>query len=353
MVSQKRFLVTGGAGFLGEHVCRTLAERGADVVSVDLEPMADPLLLEKVNHSIGDVRDHELLRRLMEGVDVVVHAAAALPLWSADEIHSVNEEGTLAVLSTAHELGVGRVVHISSTAVYGVPKKHPIEETDALVGVGAYGKSKIAAEKLCRLYREKGLCVSVIRPKTFIGTGRLGVFQILFDWVQKGAKIPIIGTGNNRYQLLEVGDLVEAIVLASTAESTLANDDFNVGADRFGTVQEDVGALCAVADSGSRVFPVPALLVKPVLRALELAHLSPLYKWVYGTADKESYVSIEKIKERLGWQPKKSNADTLVDTYLWYVSQYQEYRGGLGVTHKVAWDQGALKLARRLMGGKK
>jgi nucleoside-diphosphate-sugar epimerase len=353
MVIGKRFLVTGGAGFLGEHVCRTLVERGAVVRSLDLEPMADLSLLEKIDHHIGDVRDFELLGRLMQRVDVVVHAAAALPLWSAAEIHSVNEEGTLTVLSAAYELGVERVVHISSTAVYGVPKRHPIEESDPLVGVGAYGKSKIMAEEVCREYRERGLCVSILRPKTFIGTGRLGVFQILFDWVQKGARIPIIGSGKNRYQLLAVGDLVEAILLASTAEKEKVNDVFNVGAEVFGTVQEDVGALCNAAGTRSCVLKTPALPIKLVLRVLELMGLSPLYKWVYGTADKESYVSVEKIKSQLGWQPKKSNAETLVDTYLWYVSEYQEYRGGLGVTHKVAWDQGALSLARRVLGGRR
>src|SRR5439155_414280 len=90
------------------------------------------------------------------------------------------------VLRAARVAGVERVVYISSTAVYGVPEKHPIEEDDPLIGVGPYGESKIVAERICLETRADGYCVPVLRPKTFVGRGRLGVFQILYDWVHDG-----------------------------------------------------------------------------------------------------------------------------------------------------------------------
>ncbi len=68
----------------------------------------------------------------------------------------------------------------------------------------------------------------IIRPKTFIGSGRLGVFQILYDWVENGKKIPVIGNGENHYQLLEVEDLVEAIYLALTLPKEKVDDTFNI-----------------------------------------------------------------------------------------------------------------------------
>ena len=77
-----------------------------------------------------------------------------------------------------------------------MPEKHPITEEDAKIGVGPYGESKVMAEQLVQDFRKEGSVISSIRPKTFIGTGRLGVFQILFDWIQKGARIPIIGNGD-------------------------------------------------------------------------------------------------------------------------------------------------------------
>jgi nucleoside-diphosphate-sugar epimerase len=187
----------------------------------------------------------------------------------------------------------------------------------------------------------------VVRPKTFIGTERLGVFQILCDWVRLGKRIPIIGSGHNRYQLLEVTDLVSAILLLATSKPTI-NDTFNVGAQHFATVREDVGALCEFAGSGSRPFPVPSLLVKPALRALEALHLSPLYRWVYDTADKDSFVSIDKLKS-LGWQPKFSNSQALIHMYKWYLKHYQEVESQSGTTHRVGWDQGVLGFLKKFL----
>jgi len=345
------YLITGGSGFLGCHLAEDLLKRGHKVRTLDIAPLEEPGLVGHVEATLGDVRDEEAVRKALQGADRVIHAAAALPLASRQEILSTNRGGTKNVLKKVQEQGRSRLIHISSTAVYGVPDRHPIHEDDELVGVGAYGESKILAEQLIQEFREQGSVITCIRPKTFIGTGRLGVFQILFDWVQKGARIPIIGSGKNRYQLLEVKDLVEAIILAAEGDEQLANDTFNVGATEFLTVKDDMGALCSAAGSGSRILPTPALPVKAVLRLLEKMRLSPLYQWVYDTADKDSFVSTERIQRSLGWKPKYSNADTLVNTYHWYENEYPAYQGKVGTTHKVAWDQGALRLVRKVLGG--
>jgi nucleoside-diphosphate-sugar epimerase len=350
-LSGKQYLITGGSGFLGCHLSEELLRRGADVRTIDIAPLEEPGLIGKVDAVLGDVRDEHAMMKALQGVDRVIHAAAALPLASAQEIRSTNIGGTGTVLKAVRDQGKSRMVHISSTAVYGVPEKHPIDEEDEKVGVGAYGESKVLAEELVQDFRDQGSVISTIRPKTFIGTGRLGVFQILFDWVQKGARIPIIGSGENRYQLLEVKDLVDAILLAAEADEQKANDNFNVGADRFGKVLEDIGALCEQAGSGSRVMTTPAKPVKLVLKALEKMRLSPLYQWVYDTADKDSFVSTEKIQRELGWRPKYSNAESLKRTYDWYENEYEDYQGQYGTTHKVAWSQGALGLVRKILGG--
>ena len=352
-----KVLITGGAGFLGYHLAALCAERGAEVGLFDLA-VADLSEYPAGTRSFtGDVRDptavDRALRELgMSDGDVVVHAAAALPLWRPADIRSTNVEGTRTVLGEARRLGIERVVYVSSTAVYGVPEKHPIDEMDPLVGVGPYGESKIAAERVCADQRAQGYCVPVLRPKTFLGTGRLGVFQILYDWVHDGKRIPVLGSGRNRYQLLEVDDLCDAIWRAATAPPGAANGTFNVGATRFATVREDVGALCEFAGSGARIFPVPAWPAKLALRALESVNLSPLYRWVYGTADKDSYVSVERIREVLGWEPRYSNAEALTRAYEWYLEHRSDLTASgkkTGVTHRVAWDQGALKLLKKLM----
>lgn len=349
--SGKTYLITGGSGFLGGHLATELLRRGAKVRSLDIAPLEEPNLMGEVEDIRGDVRNEEDVRKALQGVDRVIHAAAALPLASKPEIFSTNVEGTKTLLEAIQRQGKSRLVHISSTAVYGIPKKHPIDEQDEQHGVGSYGESKVLAEQLIQEFRRQGSVISTIRPKTFIGTGRLGVFQILFDWVQKGARIPIIGSGLNRYQLLEVKDLVEAILLASEADEVKANDNFNVGAKRFSTVRDDIGSLCEAAGRGSRIMATPAMPVKVVLRILEKMRLSPLYQWVYDTADKDSFVSTEKIEKTLGWEPKFSNAETLVNTYRWYENEYEDYQGAYGTSHRVAWRQGALGLVRKVLGG--
>ncbi len=243
-------LITGGAGFLGFHLAQKFRDRFEKIIIFDLAealPAEYPPNCEFVK---GDVRDRDLLENVLAGVDLVVHGAAALPLWPSKDIMEINVEGTRRVLEAAQKNKIKRVVYISSTAVYGVPDKHPLYEDDKVQGVGPYGESKILAEKICEEFRTQGLCVPIVRPKTFIGIGRLGVFQILYDWVAAGKKIPIIGNGQNRYQLLEVEDLAEAIYLTLTLPEEKVNETFNIGAEKFATVAEDVGALCQYAGQG-------------------------------------------------------------------------------------------------------
>lgn len=344
-----RVLITGGAGFFGLHMATKLANQGHHVELLDIAVFNTEEYPAGVIFHTGDVRDVKLLYKLCEGMDAVVHAAAALPLWKPADIFSTNREGTLMVLEAARQCGVERVVQISSTAVYGVPEKHPILEDDPRVGVGPYGIAKIQAEEICERYREMGQQVTIIRPKTFIGIGRLGVFQILFDWVHNGNRIPIIGSGTNHYQLLEVEDLVDSVILALTGPKEAANDTFNVGARQFDTVYEDVQALCEYAGNGARVMTTPAGPIKFSLEVFNKLGLSPLYPWVYATADKDSFVSTEKIERALGWEPHYSNAEALIRSYQWYLEHYKEVEGASGVTHRVAWDQGILRVFRKIL----
>ena len=336
--------ISGGAGFLGLHLARRLLADGHTVRTLDIVPLDDPELERSVEELRGDVRDADRVRELVEGAEVVVHAAAALPIQaSRDSIRSVNVGGTETVLRAARDAGVRRVVFISSTAVYGVPEKHPIEEDDPLVGVGWYGESKIDAEALCRVAAVE---TTIVRPKTFVGAERLGVFEILFDWIREGRRIYVLGKGHNRYQLLGVADLVEAIVRAAYAPEA-AGETFNVGATEFGTVRSDLQALIDHAGSSSRLRPVPAKPAEIVLRALELLHLSPLAEWHYKTAHKDSFVDVSKSQRLLGWQPRLSNREALIETYDWYLAN-RERVGGAGVTHRVPWNQQALGLLKRL-----
>jgi nucleoside-diphosphate-sugar epimerase len=336
--------ISGGAGFLGLHLARRLLADGHDVRTLDVVPLDDADLERSVDELRGDVRDRDSVVKLVQGAGVVVHAAAALPIQaSRGSIRSVNVGGTENVLRAADDAGVRRVIFISSTAVYGVPEKHPIEEDDPLVGVGSYGESKIDAEGLCRVAAVE---TTIVRPKTFIGAERLGVFEILFDWIREGRRIYTLGKGQNRYQLLAVEDLVDAIVRAA-GEPAAARETFNIGATEFGTVRSDLQALIDHARSSSRLQPVPVKPAEIALRGLELLRVSPLAEWHYKTAHKDSFVDVSKAQRLLGWQPRLSNRDALIQTYDWYLANRGRV-GGAGVTHRVPWNQQALGLLKRL-----
>ncbi|MHB8578493.1 MAG: NAD-dependent epimerase/dehydratase family protein [Ignavibacteriaceae bacterium] len=341
-----KFLVTGGAGFLGINLVRYLQFRGHDVVSLDIVKFDYPDMNGKISVITGDIRNKETVEIAMKGIDVVVHTAAALPLYSAEEIFSTDIEGTKNLLEGAESNKVKRFIHISSTAVYGIPDHHPLFEHDKLDGVGPYGKAKIEAEKECDNFRKKGLCVSIIRPKSFVGPERLGVFDLLYDWAYDGKGFPMIGSGNNRYQLLDVEDLCEAILLCATLEKNKVNDTFNIGAKEYTTMKEDYQAVLDSAGFGKKIIGLPEKPTIALLKILSALKLSPLYKWVYETASKDSFVSIEKAERVLGYSPKYSNKDALIKNYKWYKEHKNDFKNTSGVSHRVPWKQGLLRVAK-------
>lgn len=344
----KTYFITGGSGFLGINLIRFLLDKGHKIISYDIAEFdySEKDNTEDVTLIKGDIRDFELLKESMKKVDIVIHCAAALPLYSKEDIYSIDLQGTKNVIKAAHENNVERVIHISSTAVYGIPDHHPLFENDKLEGVGPYGEAKIKAEKVCLEFREKGMCIPIIRPKSFVGPERLGVFAIYYDWIRRGKNIPIVGWGKNRYQLLDVRDLCDAIYLCTTKEKEIVNDTFNIGAKEYTTMKEDFGAVLNYAGFGKKIIGTPAKPLILVLRLLELLNLSPLYKWVYETAPEDSFVSIEKAEKQLNYLPKYSNKQALIDNYKWYLENYKEYENKTGVSHRVPWKQGILSIIR-------
>ena len=343
-----KVFITGGSGFLGINMIRHLLGKGiTEIVSYDLMPFDYPER-DRVISVTGDIRDLVGLKGAMRGATWVIHAAAALPLYSKEDILSTDIDGTRNVLAAAKECGAERFIQVSSTAVYGIPDHHPLVEEDRVSGVGPYGQAKIAAEMACLEARGEGRCVAIVRPKSFIGPERLGVFALLYDWAYTGHNFPMIGSGKNRYQLLDVEDLCEAIWLCCTKPADCVNDTFNIGAREFTTMREDYQAVLDEAGHGKRIVGFPARPVIWALRFLELLRLSPLYKWVYETACEDSFVSIDKATQKLGYAPKHSNKDALIRNYKWYVANLENFAKQSGVSHRVPWKQGILGIIKRV-----
>ena len=340
-------LLTGGSGFLGINMIRYLLKKGISVVSLDLVDFDYPER-NQIKEIKGDIRNISTVEKAMKGVDIVIHAAAALPLYTKKEIFSTDVEGTKKVLITAKNHNIKKFIHISTTAVYGIPDHHPLVEDDELIGVGPYGKAKIQAEELCIEFRKQGMIIPIIRPKSFIGPERLGVFALFYNWAKDGKNFPIIGNGKNNYQFLDVEDLCEAIYLCISLEDNIVNDIFNIGAKEFTTIKEDYQSVLDTAGFGKRIIGFPSWPVIQILRFLELLHLSPLYKWIYETAAKDSFVSIEKAEKKLGYSPIYSNKAALIRNYNWYLSNLDSFIEKSGKTHRVPWKQGILKFIKIL-----
>lgn len=342
----KKILITGGVGFLGVHLARRLLKDKYIVTLFDIADLDAQDLTGKAKVIKGDIRNKTAIDKAVKGNEYVVHAAAALPIQvSKKSIYSVNIDGTRNVLEACLHHKVKRVIFISSTAVYGVPKDLPEKEESPLDPIGFYGKSKVEGEKLCLEYTKKGLSVNIFRPKTFLGPERLGVFELWFEAIYKGRRVYILGKGNNKYQLLAVTDLVDAIVKALFTK--VSGEIFNIGAKEFGTWREDLGLVISCDKSKSKITSLPTLPSQIILAIFEKLHLSPIAAWHYRTMPVDSYVSIEKAQNLLNWHPKKSNSKLLLENYLWYKKNREKIINLVGNTHRVGWNFKILNLVSR------
>ncbi|NPV05577.1 MAG: NAD-dependent epimerase/dehydratase family protein [Syntrophaceae bacterium] len=337
-------LITGGSGFIGINIARQLLSRGEGVRILDLAAPEGDLPRGRWEFVRADVRDRERVIEACRGVRRVFHIAALVPISKAGRAFwDVNVGGTKNVLDGALRHGVSKVLHMSSSAVLGVRRPSPLDETAALDPIGVYARSKADGEALCLDYRTKGLDISIVRPRTVIGPGRLGIFSILFDWVRAGKTIYLIGPGTNRIQFVEVSELADACIRIAERAS---NDLFHIGTDRFGTLRDDLGALTAHAGSRSRIRSIPAALAIPLLRALDAMRLSPLADWHYYTYHKDFFFDVAKARTQLGWQPRLSNAEALAASYDWYAAHLDAAHRKTGTTHRAWLRQGILRLLR-------
>lgn len=342
----KSVLITGGTGFLGVHLARRFLKERWAVTLFDLAPLDAKDLIGKVQVVKGDVRNPEAVSAAVKGHDYIIHAAAALPIQRTKHlIYSVNIDGTRNMLEAALEHTVKRFVFISTTAVYGVPKHLPERETSPLDPIGYYGESKVAAEKLCLEYEKKGLETNIIRPKTFLGPERLGVFSLWFEAIYNSHRIFVLGNGKNKYQLLAVQDVVEACYLALT--KPVHGEIFNIGAREFQTWRKDLEAVIKQEKSSSKVTGLPVLPSQILLRILEFLNLSPLSAWHYLTMPVPSYVSTEKAEKLLGWKATQSNKELLLTSYDWYKQHRKKFLHKKGETHRVSWNFRILNLMSR------
>lgn len=338
-------LVTGGSGYFGSLLVAELRARGVPTRILDLVDAHDrPADVEFVE---GDIRSEESVRRAVDGVTTVYHNVAQVPLARDSTLfESVNVGGTRTLLGACEDANVDKVVYTSSSAVFGVPASNPVLPETPPTPIEPYGRAKFHGELLCRAAVSRGLDVTIIRPRTILGSGRLGIFGILFDWIADGANVPVLGTGDNVYQFVHARDLADACILAARRPGPAV---YNIGAEEFGTMREAIEHLCEYAGTGSRVRSVPIGLTSKAMQVSAALHLTPFgpYHWIMYSRDLWFDVTAAKID--LGWRAAYSTDAAMRDSYDWFIS----HRGDLGAvggsTHRRPARQGALALAKHVL----
>jgi nucleoside-diphosphate-sugar epimerase len=345
-MSEPIALITGGSGYFGSLLRDRLRARGRRVRVFDLSDADDrPPDVEFVQ---GDIRNPARLVEAVRGCDTVLHCVAQVPLAKDKKLfESVNVHGTRNLLQAAHDHHARKVIYVSSSAVFGAPKSNPVTEETPPAPGEAYGRAKLEGETLCRQFTDRGLDVTIIRPRTIMGHGRLGIFQILFEWIRQGDNIPVLGRGNNLYQFVHADDLADACILAAGRAGSAT---YNCGAARFGTMRQVLEHLCAHAKTGSQVRNVPmapAVALMKVTSSLGLSPLGAYHALMYG---RSMYFDIGKARRELGWQPKFSNNDMFTQSYDWYLAHRDKILQARHASHhRSAVNQGILALVRRLL----
>ena len=341
-MSPRRLLITGGAGYFGSVLAAQAAAAGHAVRVFDLNPPEDT----SVEHVIGDVRDVDSLREACDGIDVVMHNVAQVPLAKdRDLFFSVNVVGTANVLLAARDAGVGKLVHTSSSAIFGIPESNPVVEDTQPRPLEAYGVAKLEAEFLCRDAVAAGLDVSIVRPRTVLGHGRLGIMAILFEFVADGAPVFVLGSGANTYQFVHAEDLADACLRAALRPGP---ETYNIGCREFGTMRETLQALVDHAGTGSRVVSLPSKPAQLGMRVFGQSSLVPFapYHWLlYGES---LWFDVRKAETELDWHPTHSNASAVVESYEWFLRNRSTLRGAGRSHHQSPAKLGLLKLVKRL-----
>jgi nucleoside-diphosphate-sugar epimerase len=322
-------LVTGSSGLLGRALVAELRTRGRALRLFDVLPPPAELLGDAVQPIVADMRDPAALRVAARGTDVIYHLAAGQRMkpqfagMDEDEIRAMNVAGVANVLAAARAERVRKVVLVSSSGVYGIPTTVPVREDHPQRPLGAYGRSKIEAERLALAWAAEGGDVTILRPMSLFGPHMTGVFVLLFDWVHRGKNVWLLGRGANRVQMVSAADVAVACRLAAETPGARGRI-LNLGADGVPTVRAQVDALIAHAGTGSRVVPIPASLLRTAARLLHAVRLSPIVPEHYLLADATFVLDTTAAKEALGWRPRLDNVALTVAAYDWYAAHARE-----------------------------
>jgi UDP-glucose 4-epimerase len=340
-----QILVTGASGFFGGILKQRLLSESFSVTNIDLIP--DPDRHPNLTSIQGDLANRELMRNVFRSCQfsAVVHCAAMLAHGAIDlkQLWRSNVEGTRTVAECCREFGVSKLIFLSTNCLWGRNLGHPVKEDEAPCPVEPYGQSKIAAEQALAEYVHD-LSVITLRCPTIIDSGRLGLLSILFEFIQEGKTVWVVGGGRNRYQFIYAQDLATACIQAMDYRGS---DIFHIGSDNVRPLREVYEAVIREAQSRSRVRSLPTL---PTVAAMRLAYalkVSPLGPYHSQMIAEDFIFDTQKIRHLLGWKPTLTNEEMLLRAYRYYAARQKEIEARRNVSaHRKPASMGIIRLLK-------
>lgn len=319
----KRVLVTGAGGFIGSHLAERLAELGAETRALVHYRgdgrwgwLDDSPYRQHMQVVMGDITDRESMRGAMHGVDVVFHLAALIAIPYSYHAPSsyvrTNVEGTLNVLQLAREENVARVVHTSTSEVYGTARHVPIAESHPLQGQSPYSASKIGADKIAEAYHLSfDLPVVTVRPFNTYGPRQSARAVIPAIIAQALAGGPVrLGSLHPTRDLTYVSDTVAGFIAAGEAPAA-PGMTYNLGTGTEISIGDLAARVCALTGGDLDIIGDDDARVRPERSEVERL-----------LSDNSS------ARDALGWTPRVSLDDGLTATIEWMRPRVEQYRPG-------------------------
>ncbi len=326
-----RHVIFGGDGFVGRHLAPKLVADGEDVVVADIVK-SELAHYRNVRFVHCDVTDPASVAAVgLKADDMVYNVSAKMlsPIQVRARRHDffwpVNVHGTEHIVAAMDKAGAARLVHFTTDMIYGHTKAWPMTEEHPVAPLGEYGLSKLRTEELAATWRERGMAISLFRPRLIIGPGRLGILEKLFKLIDWNLPVPMIGSGRNPYQFISVFDCAAAARAAWKAG--VPNEAYNLGSLNPPPVRKLLGDLIRHAGSKSILLPTPAWAVKRTLDLLDLVNMPIMDPEQYLIADEDCVLDVSKAGRQLGWVPRYRDEDMLIAAY----SEYRAMKDGRAV----------------------
>lgn len=314
-------LVTGGVGFVGSNLVPFLLKKGIKHIVI-FDKLASHTIVDygsKVTYVKGNITSEKDVQEVFKQYgpfSTVYHLASAMPNKEVSDpvMWEVNVIGTRNLITEAVKHNVKHFIFTSSNVTYGIPKTLPVTEKTPLAPLEMYGRSKQQAEKELEKFKDS-INIQIIRCPVITGVGRLGLQAILYEFISENKRVYMLGSGSNKYQFIDVMDICSALEKASHIRGF---DIYYIGADEVLSLRELYEGVIKFAKSKSTIVPLPMWPALGILAILDKLNISPLGVYQYTMMGRSIYANTEKIKKKLGWQPKKTNLDTFIENYQWY-----------------------------------